>query len=109
MSVQLPAELCWRKYLEDSLLTGKIGQESDGLDGLAKSHLVSEDTIQPASVDGDQPIQADMLVLPHCVLQQKGRLHNGLGLSCLTSSMGKQCKQSNDIIAGVYQMILRMF
>ena len=43
-------------------------------DGFAQTHLIGQDAIQAACVDGHQPIQANVLVLPQGVLQQKGHL-----------------------------------
>ena len=51
---------------------GQVGHEGDGLDGLAQTHLVSEDAVETALVERHQPVQPDVLVLAERVLQQRG-------------------------------------
>ncbi len=41
---------------------GQVGEEGDGLDGLAEAHLVGEDTVEVPLVERDEPVQADVLV-----------------------------------------------
>ena len=47
------------------------------LDGLSEAHLVGEDAVEEALVEGDEPVEADVLVLAQRVLQQERhrRLH----------------------------------
>lgn len=49
-------------------------QQGDGHDCLAQAHLISQDAIQAASVDGHEPVQPNVLVLPQPMLQQEGHL-----------------------------------
>ena len=55
----------------------EVGQEGDGLDGLAQPHLVGEDPVEEALVQRHQPVEPDVLVLSQRVLQQERhrRLH----------------------------------
>jgi hypothetical protein len=59
-----------------ALFTCEVGEQGDGHDGFAEAHLIGEDTVQAASVDGDQPLQPHMLVLPQGPLQQERHLGN---------------------------------
>lgn len=43
-----------------------------------QAHLVREDAIQAARVDGCQPVQSNVLVLPQAALEQKGHLSHAL-------------------------------
>jgi len=54
-----------------------VGEQGDGLDGLAQAHLVGQDAVKLLLVHGDQPVQADVLVLPQRAVQEEGdgRLH----------------------------------
>ena len=47
------------------------------LDGLSEAHLVGEDAVEESLVEGDEPVEADVLVLAQRVLQQERhrRLH----------------------------------
>jgi hypothetical protein len=51
---------------------GQVGEEGDGLDGLAEAHLVGEDPVEVPFVERDEPVQADVLVFSQGVLQQGG-------------------------------------
>lgn len=46
----------------DTLGTGQVGQQRDGLDRLPQAHLVGQDSVQTSSVHRREPIQADVLV-----------------------------------------------
>jgi len=61
-----------REYL---LLTGKMGKQGNGHNGLAQPHFVCQDAVQAAGVDGHQPIQTYVLVFSQAMLQQKWHLH----------------------------------
>ncbi len=52
-----------------------MGKQGNGHDGLAQPHLICQDAIQAARVDGHQPVQPNVLVLSQAVLQQKRQLH----------------------------------
>lgn len=42
----------------DALVLHEVGDEADGLDGLAQTHLISQDPIQVVVVQRHQPLQA---------------------------------------------------
>lgn len=48
----------------DALLGGKMGEERDGLDGLAEAHFVGQDAVDVLVVQRGQPVEAHHLVLP---------------------------------------------
>ena len=51
-------------------------QQGDGHDCLAQAHFISQDAIEAASVDGHEPVQSNVLVLPQPMLQQEGHLNS---------------------------------
>lgn len=55
-----------------TLFTGEVSQQGDSLDGLPQAHLVSQDAVELLLVHGDQPVQADVLVLTQLAHQQEG-------------------------------------
>jgi hypothetical protein len=62
-----------------TLITGKMRQQGDGLNGLAEAHFISQDAVEALVVHGDQPLKADMLVLAQLVLEQEWYLGLHLG------------------------------
>jgi len=46
----------------DLLLLHQVGDQRDGLDGLAQAHLVGQDAVQVVVVEGDEPLEALDLV-----------------------------------------------
>ena len=40
-------------------------QQRDGLKSLAQAHLVRQDSVDPVLVEGDHPVEAAHLVVPH--------------------------------------------
>lgn len=46
-----------------TFFTGEVSQQSDGLDGLAKAHLIGQYAVKLLLKHGDQPVQPDVLVL----------------------------------------------
>ncbi len=54
-----------------ALFAGEVSEQGDGHDGFAEAHLVGKDAVQAASVDGDQPFQPHVLILPQRSLQQE--------------------------------------
>lgn len=59
---------------KSSLFARQVSDQSDGLDGFSEPHFICEDAIEAAGVDGDKPVKPNVLVLSHCVLQQKRHL-----------------------------------
>lgn len=55
-----------------ALLTGHVGEQGYGLDGLSQSHLVSQDAIEFPLVHHYQPLQADVLVVSQFVAEEEG-------------------------------------
>lgn len=64
-----------------TFLTSQVGQQGDGLDGLAEPHFVSQDAVELLLVHGNQPVQPNVLVLPQLAPQEQGDgcLHLGGG------------------------------
>lgn len=48
-----------------------MSQQSDGLDGLAQTHLVSQNAVELFLVHGDQPVESDVLVLSQRAVKQE--------------------------------------
>ena len=46
-------------------------EQRNGLDGLAQTHLISQDAVELILVESGHPIKAHHLVLAHRVLQQE--------------------------------------
>ena len=42
-----------------------VAEQGDRLQGLAEPHLVRQDTVDPVLVEGDHPVKAADLVVPH--------------------------------------------
>lgn len=57
----------------------EVGDEADGLDGLAQTHLISQDPIQVVIVQRHQPLQA---------LDLRGERDTNQSFYCLTWSSG---------------------
>lgn len=55
----------------NGVFAGEICEKGNGLYGFAKAHLVGKDAVQVALVHGDQPVEADMLVLAKRALEQE--------------------------------------
>lgn len=55
-----------------TFLTSQVGQQGDGLDGLAEPHFVSQDAVELLFVHGNQPVQPNVLVLPQLAPQEQG-------------------------------------
>lgn len=58
----------------DSLVLHQVADQSDGLDGFAQTHLVSQDSVQVVVVEGHHPFQPTHLVLLQLATHQHGRL-----------------------------------
>ena len=63
-----------------------MSEKSNGLDGLAQPHLISQNAVQPLLMHGSQPVQTHMLVLTQAVLQQEGNLGFHLKVGQITDS-----------------------
>ena len=48
-----------------------MSQQRNGLYGLAQTHLVRQDTVESLVVHGDQPVQADVLILAQLVAEKE--------------------------------------
>ena len=59
-----------------------MGQQSNGHNSFAQAHLISQNAVQAASVDGHEPVQSDVLVLSQPVLQQKWHLRHAMNPGC---------------------------
>ena len=59
---------------QGALFTCQPAKQGYGHDGLAQAHLVCQDAVQAPPVDGHQPVQADVLVLPEAALEQERHL-----------------------------------
>ena len=51
------------------LLAGQMREQGNGLNGLAETHLISEDTVQFILVERVEPIEPDMLIFSQRMLQ----------------------------------------
>jgi len=49
----------------DILVVLQVAKERDSLEGLAKTHLVCQDSIESVLVQGDHPVEAVDLVVTH--------------------------------------------
>ena len=54
----------------DAFHHGEIGQQADGLHGLAQPHLIRQDSVEASLLQRHQPVQPHLLVLPQ---HQRGR------------------------------------
>lgn len=68
----------------DLVLTSEVGKKGDGHDGLAETHLVSQDAVEFGVVHGGEPLESDLLVLAHLSSQQERHF-------CLDSCRRERC------------------
>jgi len=54
-----------------TFFTGEVSQQSDGLDGLAQTHLVGQNAVQLFLVHCDQPVESDVLVFSQRAVKQE--------------------------------------
>lgn len=55
-----------------------MSQQGNGHDCLAQAHFIGQNAVQAACVDGHEPVQTDVLVLPQPMLQQEWHLRRAL-------------------------------
>ena len=63
----------------DAAFASQTSEEGNSLDGLAETHLISQDTVEPLVMECHEPVQAYDLVLAQLACEHEGDLGENVG------------------------------